>query len=532
MPEDQKNILEDGDVIGPACQKALAETSKALKAFAFYPDNHPLRQQILNSAYQAVTSLTRTGRVSLVIQRGGFSLADRQDAIENNPVTKALARELFTRELQRLTFLPEISPADFSGFLSILAVAPQKIAAEGGVAGMLAKNGIGTVMVNQIDVTAVYTKKTVGQPEDAAAADGAEVAAEPAPDAAPAQASVSQQAAELSIEELVAAMAAETDDEAYRQLARMLLQKALPLRLERNFDRLHTVLMRMAEQQADPGKSPACCGSALLVLQQLILGEMAEHLLDHLEDPDFPRKGDICGVFKLAGAEVVDAVIRRLVATGSRSSRKALGIAVVRIGVPAQPQLLALLKDGRVQVVQMAAALLGELGSRDAVKGLVLTAHHPDNRVRMESIRSLARIGGMEASSVLLSLVAEGDEASAVQAITWLGNCRNQAALQPLLQLVARRDLLGKMQALKKEALGAIGRIGDRGALPCLFKLVRKRHLIAPARRLELKLTAIEAIAALGGDQARAFLKEIAAGGNDLARAAGAALESLAQRGE
>lgn len=532
MPEDQRNLLEDSDDLGLACQKALAETSKALKAFSFYPDNHPLRKQILDSAYQTVTNITRGGSVSLIVQRGGFAIAGRQDAIENNPMTKALAQELFARELQRLTFLPEISLADFSGLLTILAVAPQKIAEEGGVAELLARAGIATVRVNQIDVTAVYTRKSVGQAEEGGGSDGAEAPQEREPEAAPSQGSAARQPAEPDPDQILAAMAAETDDERYRQLARLLLKKALPLKLEGSFDRLYVILTRMVQQQSAPEKSAACRDAAQTVLQQLTLGEMAEHLLNHLEDVDFPQKEGICRILKLAGSEVVDAIIRRLTATGSRAARKALGTALVRVGAPAQPQLLALLKDARAQVVQMAVAILGEIGNREAVKGLVVTVYHPDSRVRQESVRSLARIGGMEATSVLLSLVAEGDEPSAIQAITCLGDCRNQAALEPLLRLVARRDLRGKLQALKLEALRAIGRIGDRRALAPLFKLVRKRYLMGAARRLEQKLAAIDAIAALGGDQARAFLKEYSAGGGELARPAAAALEAMAQRGE
>ncbi|QWV98369.1 HEAT repeat domain-containing protein [Geomonas nitrogeniifigens] len=530
MPEDQRNLLEDSEDLGAACQKALAETSKALKAFSFYPDNHPLRSQILTSAYEALANLVRRGPVTLIVQRGGFAIAGRKDAIENNPMTKALAQELFARELQRLTFLPELSPADLSALLSALAVSPQKIAEDGGVAGMLSRNGISAVIVNQIDVSAVYTKKSAGQAEEEEGDGGAEVPEERPLEPSPAQGSVAGEGAEPGVDELLAALAAETDDERYRQLARLLLKKALPLKLEGNFDRLYVVLARLLEQQADPARSTVCRDVAHTVLQQLILGEMAEHLLNHLEDVDFPDKEAICRMLRLGGAEVVDAVVRRLTATGSRGARKALGTALVRIGVQAQPQLLTLLKDGRVQVVQMAVAILAEIGNRDAVKGLVLTAYHPEGRVRMESIRALARIGGMEATGVLLSLVQEGDEPTALHAISWLGTCRNQAALEPLLRLVARRDLRGKLQALQLEALRAVGHIGDRRALAALFKVVRRRCLLGTTRRREQKLVALEAIAALGGEQARAFLQGYASGNGELAGPAAAALQTMAQK--
>ncbi len=537
MPEDMKNIADDSERLAPACQKALGDTSKALKAFAFYPENHPLRRQIFDSAYQSMAALASMGRISLIVQRGGFALAGSQSVIEANPMTKALAQELFARELQRITIHPELSLADFSALLSILAVAPQKIAEEGGVGEMLAKAGVATVTVNQIDVTAVFTKKTAGQPELDAPEEGAagdeerEPEPEPEPETVAAQSGTAPQG-EPGIDQILAALAAEKDESRYRQLTRLLLKKALPLKLEGNFDRLYVVFLRLIPQLSDPARSAACRDAAQEVLEQLCLGEMAEHLLDHLEDVDFPQKEEICRILKLGGGAVAEAIARRLAATGSRASRKALGTALVRMGTAAQPKVLPLLKDGRIAVVQMAVAILGEIGTRDAVRALTVTLQHPDQRVRMESIRSLARIGGMEATGVVLSLIQAEDEAAAVQAITWLGNCRNHAALEPLLQLVARRDLMGKLQVLKKEALRAVGRIGDRRALDPLFRLVRRRHLIAPARRLEQKLSAIEAIAALGGEQARAFLQEISAGGGELARPAQVVLEAMQHRGD
>lgn len=513
-----------------ACQEALGKTCKALKAFSFYPKDHPLREQLLHGAYQAMANLTEQGSISLIVQRNGFTFADREVALENTPMTKALAEELFARELQRLTFLPELSLGDFTEFLSLSAMVPQKISAAGGMAALLTQSGVRTVIADEIDITAVFTRKKAGEAANEAAGADAGHGREPEPAQSPSRASSSDQANRLSIEELLANMRAETGDDAYRSLARLLLAKAQPLKLERDFDRLWTILVAMVEQHADPTGSAARRDCALIVLRQVSFGEMTEHLLNHLEAEDFGQKELVCLVLNRLGAEVVDAVIGRLLAVGSKSSRKSLMIALVRIGPPAQPALTGLLNDGRWQVVHTAVAILGELGNRDAVKALALTASHCDSRVRLESIRSLARIGGMEATALLLGLLRDGNQALGMQAIACLGNTRNQAALQPLLQLVVKRDLLGKTHPLKKEALQAIGRIGDRRALDPLIRLVKKRYWILPGRWHELKLLAVEAIGNLGGEQARLFLEDLSALSRLLGPASRAALEAMAQK--
>ena len=525
-----KSLKPHNDSIASACLKALAESSKALKAFSFYPESHPLRRQILDSAYNALVELTSGGAVALLVQRNGFALPG-DSTLENNPVTRALAQELFVRELQRITFLPDISLADFSRFLSLLTLPPQKVTEEGGMGELISKSGIQGVVVNQIDISAVYTRKNVGETAGDPA-DGADPLQNDPPPGTPAQERASEMA-ELSVEELLTAMAGQKEDAVYRQLSRRLLDKAQPLKQGRHFDYLFKVAMTLVEQNAEQGRDPASRECAAGVVQQLCSGEMAGHLLDHLEDAGFRHRESVFRILELMGTVAVDGAMTRLLAARSNATRKTFSIALVRIGAPALPSVLALLKDGRWQVVFTAVAILGEMGNRGAVKALALTLHHPDARVRREAIRVLAKLGGTEATALLLSLVADKDQdqATALQAITWLGQSRNQMALQPLIELVQKRDLLGKSHPLKKQALLAIGQIGERRSLDLLFAVVRKRSWIAPGRGMELKLTALEAIAAVGGEQARQFLQSLVTSGGELGRAAGAAVEALAKRG-
>ena len=516
-----KSQKKDSDAVASPCQKALAETSKALKALSFYPENHPLRRQILDSAFEAVTALISSAQVTFVVQRNGFSLPG--STLENNPATRALAQELFVRELQRVTFLPGISRADFCAFLSLLTLPPQKVAEEGGMGELLAKRGILTVMVNQIDISAVYTSRNAGTAAEDSA-DGADAVEDEPVDNPPEQGRPSG-TAELSIEELIAALESAKTDEAYRQLCRMLLDKAQPLKQERCFDYLFKVVMVLVGQSAEEGRSAASRDSARSVVQQLCLGEMTVHLLDHLEDAGFRHTESVYRIVELLGAAVVEPVMTRLLAARSKAVKKTYGVAVVRIGAPALPSLLAFLKDGRWHVVYTAVSILGEMGNRRVVKELALALNHPDTRVRMATIRVLAKLGGSEATALLLSLLEAEDQATALQAITWLGHSRNQAALQPLIELVQKRDLLGKSQALKKEAVIAIGRIAERRSLDLLFELVTKRGWLFPRRAMELKVAALQAIAAVGGEQAVRFLKEVAGNGGEVGRAAGAAVE-------
>ncbi len=531
---------------------ALAELHKALKALAFYPESHPLREEILRRAYQSIKGLMIESGLSLVVHRNGLSFADRDEKIESSRMILSLAKELFTREIQRLSFLPDLTYADFLAFLTLLAQEPQRLIAEGGVARFLSQAGVTTIVANEINISAVFTKRASGGPaetlfsDEGLAGGGGDaggrsvVKAGTAADAAWGEAGdvVDQppldRLDELTAQELFSLLEKEFDETRYVRMANLLEGKGNSLKEEGDFDQLFLILLGLLNQNADATRSEQQRNVSLRTFQYLAGGMMLEHLLDHLEDESFKQKEIVYLLLHHLGKETVEAVIPRLVASDCQFARKALTTALLRLGSPAVPALLTLLTDGNWQVVRAAASVLGEMRNRDAVKGLALTAYHADTRVRLEAIRALAEIGGREATMVLLDLFRDQNKAIRRQVILWLGVTRNESALQPLLDLVMERDFAGKNLTLKKEALLAIGRINDSRATETLIRLVEKRRFLFPGRWEELKLLALETIGRLEGKVAQDFLRKTALRSGRIGQASEAVLQNLGEgaRGE
>jgi HEAT repeat protein len=512
-----------------ACNNALAEFQKALKALTFYPENHPLREEILRKAFQVIANQSRGNGLSLIVRRNGVSFADRDIVVENTPMNFALAKELFAREVQQLTLLPDLSFEEFSDFLSIVALEPYVIIAQGGVADMLAAKGIRSVIANEIDITTVFTRKMAGAPSEDSASEGdspGEKAEGPAQEFEQPEFCDDDQLSDLSMEELIALMDAEPDDVRYRLISRLLPGKGELLKEGGEFDRLFINLLQLLKHNTDERKSAVKRECALWLFQQLASGEMAEHLLDHLQEEGFGQKETALITLGRLGADVVHKVISRILSTEDQHVVKTLTALLVRIGPTALPPLVGMLRDNNWQIVRTAVVILGEMGNRDAVSDLLQSASHPEGRVRMEAIRSLARIGGREATALLIDLLDDKNLAVRKQAVLWLGITRNERAMQHLMQLANRQDLTGKLHALKKEALVAIGRIGDRQALEPLCRLVAKRHLLANGRWEELKIIAVEAISQLGGESSGEFLEKMKARGGSVGKACAAALKT------
>jgi HEAT repeat protein len=515
-----------------AYNAALGEIQKSLKAMTFYPDKHPLREEILAKAYQSVVSIAREGALSLIVRRNGISFADRDISTDKSPMALSLARELFAREIQQLTLLPSLSYNDYMEFIALVAMEPQSIIGRGGLAEILNDKDIHSVVANEIDITAVYTRKNAGAPQEGASPEGESPQAQGqdngfAQEFEMPMSGEDDNLSDLSMEELLALMEMEGNEDRYSRMASLLPGKGELLKAGGEYDRLFLILTNLLKQSSDDRKKPGQKQYANLVFQQLALGQMVEHLLDHLEEENYLRKEMILTIFTRLGGEVVDQVIRRLNMQDDQYAMKSVTSALARIGTPAVPAVTRLLKGSDWQTVRNGVIILGDMGCREAVSDLTICAYHPEGRVRMEAIRSLAKIGGREATTLLIDMLGDKNSAVQKQSIIWLGITRNDKALQSLLQIATRHDFSGKLHSLKKEALVAIGRIGDRQALEPLRTIVTKRHLISSERAEELKIAAVEAIANLGGDSSREFLVQMEARGGRIGKACSAALKSL-----
>jgi hypothetical protein len=242
--------------------EAVAELYKALKASFFYPEKHPLRNDILNRAYNFLVRLMNGRDFSLVITRNGFSASEGGLPVANSLMAKAMARELFLREVQRLNFLPGISFQEFQDFLSLLTVDPQKIVASGGMEKILAERTIRNIITNEIDISAVFTKRYISDGEEAppwlkpvgvqgAPAETGLVLSDIMDLETP------DDISDMEIDEIISAMETEPTDRRYLQLAEQLSAKAQLLKVQNQFEQLVPFVLALLNQGLDNMRNPS-----------------------------------------------------------------------------------------------------------------------------------------------------------------------------------------------------------------------------------------------------------------------------------
>lgn len=505
---------------------ALADIYKALKAITFYPKGHPLRADNLQQALASMVNLLNGRELVLGINRHGFATTDGCAQIDQNPMAHTLARELFVRRVQRLVFLEDLSLNDLQSFLFLLTIDTKKIVGSGGMESLMARRGIKTIWANEIDLSAIWQKRQALEASDSPlfSDDEEGLFAETQVEELPADV---DEIATLSLGALLERMASEQDDNSYLQMARTLATKAELLKGTGSFADLLPVLEGLLDQSALGTKSTIQREYAIFTLEQVAGGKMTDFLLLQMENREFQEPERIHRILRQLGEKVAYVIIQRLCIADGLFARKALATALIKIGSAAVAPLVAMLQDERWYVVRNMVAILGEIGSGDCTAALKATAYHADERVRKETIRSLVKIGGKEAEAIIIGLLADRDISITRQAILSLGIMKSKLAVQPLIEIVGERDLFLSSLAVKKEALQAIGRIGDRRATSHLLSLLESQHLMVWNRWEELKVHAAAALGQLGDESALPALKERAARGGRLASVCREAVDNI-----
>lgn len=495
----------------------LGELARSLKATAFYPRSHPALRRATGRAHQMFRRLFEGGDdespldiLELSVSRRGFALGERLIGGGVNGVPE-LARECVVRRVSRLFFRPEATADDLARLLALLTVDPATFAG-GGFEQRLAAEGVRAIWANEANLDLILEQLAEAPPPEAGSEE--EEPPEPEPEA---------QSAEAALLALLARLERETDPVTYHETIELLRPRAVELRDAGDFGTLLPALVVLGQHAAPGGRRPAAARQqADALLSDLVDGPTLEWIIGRVGSREARGERELLGgVLLRLGARALTPLLDALSATEDRQARRALSQIIGLYGEAAVPEIELRLRDERWFVVRNMATLLGEIRSPRPVPAIVELLVHEDGRVRRAALQALARIGGPAATAHVVRCLTSGDPELQVQAILALG-ARREATALPALEAIARgsapagagrprRDL-----EVRRYAIEALGRIGGQSALRVLADLLEGggfwRRLFGHGEGDLIRIAAAEALAGLGGPEARRLL-EAAAGG-------------------
>lgn len=517
-------------------EAALNALAKALKAINFYPSEHPLRDESVAAALQPLRLLIADQELILLWNRDSCSLAERAPVKSVSSTAKALAREMLMRKLQRLILLPELSLKDLRAFLLVITTEPEDVFASGGIEAVMHKMGITTIFANEVDLSLLRGLADEGSDSEEAAsvsairdelAEDQPVEEEEEPLEEEADNPVDIQFSVLGIDILLGMLKAETRETQFLQLAREVMDSAEELKRQEAFEALLPVIGSLLGIHNTEGRAVSQKEFIRYSLEQIASGTMTVYLLDRIEESAAENEAMLDSLCAVIGNSFAYPLIQRLCVAESLHTRKAIARALTHSGEGAIAALVPMLKDERWYVVRNMVTILGEITGADSLRALQQTATHPEAKVRKEVIKSLVRIAPQAGENTLVAMLADSDREVVRQVVFSMGVVRSKAAVRPLLDVVTAADVFLKELELKKLAVAALGRIGDRQATEPLLNILETIGWLAPLRWMELKKAVAVALGHLGDENALPILKKLAKRDSPLGEACSDAADNL-----
>lgn len=164
------------------------------------------------------------------------------------------------------------------------------------------------------------------------------------------------------------------------------------------------------------------------------------------------------------------------------------------------------------------AVLLGQLGFPEGVSLLQKMLLSLRDRVVVEAVRALARIGDPTAGRVLQSYLREASSAQRDQVVRALLAQTHKETVPVLVQILDDSDVLGSDHRLALETLTALKQIRDPRAVPGVARAMRVHSWFRRTRGRALKTQAIETLLAIRSPGAAAALTDASASGDRMLR--------------
>ena len=189
------------------------------------------------------------------------------------------------------------------------------------------------------------------------------------------------------------------------------------------------------------------------------------------------------------GAAGVEVLMDVLAAAPTVGERRAVFDALKHM-TEGTDQLVHMLDHSEWFVVRNVAELIGELGMEDAVAALGKRLDHADERVRKAVGLALAKIGTRGAAEPLRRALRDRSQEVRMQVAVGIGGRKSSALAMPLVVAMEEE----KDEAVVRELLLALGRIGSPDAVQALIKWAQPTGRFFGRKPSELRVAAVEAL--------------------------------------
>ena len=519
-----------------AVSALLLELARALRARQFYPASHPALQETLDRT----TAVWRDGirrfqELSLELKQGVFELAGG-GRIQGAGIDE-LAQALRLRGIRWLRIHHDLESEELLALIDALAGNAEDRDGEGSLEQILLAAGVRHITTTEMDLAERLCQMPApqaGAPEEIEIEPGGDpLGVEESPVAKNEEAMEPEPtpAAKdplLELKKSLSELKGCQDPDAYAALSNQVVDLISQLSRKEHISEGYLAALLFCRHAAGSGGRPAKIRAEAAGRLRLLASDpgMRALILTHACSGEGIRSVEATQILIALGEQFVPDLLERCERGGSHEQGQVTAI-LIAMGEVALPKIVEDLHAASADRVLRSIRLLGRMQNPRGAEFLLERLHEPDQEIRHEVARSLARIGTSQAVRALVDAARRSTDLAELVASS-LGDTRSAAALQALIGML---DTKAKYpDKVKQGAIRSLGRMRSAHALSALRSILDRGGLFFFRRGRDriLRITAAQAIARIGGEEASTLLRAHSKRGDQaVARACRESLERM-----
>jgi hypothetical protein len=490
----------------------------------FYPEGHPQLNAALDKCNLLIKkNLEGRGEIKWRIDQKGFYDAKGLLAQGNQDVA-ALAKKFFYRRIKEVAFTPAMEMKDLRTLLGALKLEPEELQERGGVEAFFAESDTTGILLNELRYEDI--KKLQTDIEEKKRAADEDLAEEKSDKAASGESHESGEeevriggSADTGPEEelgaLIERLRRETDFLKYNDLSVRVRERCDSLLRERMFAEIMPVLFVFLEHSSEASTLQGDIkATASERLNSLLNADMIQYLVRRVGLKEERYRLAIQRILTGGGEEAVERLLDAVATAPEAIIRRHYYNTLVPFGPWIRPLVEKRLVSPDWFVVRQMVSILGELGdplSLDALDGVY---RRSEVRVRKQVLKSLVKIRSPRSTAMIVNALGEEEDVLVNQAIISLAMLKDAASIEALGAIAVKREAFSERYDTQKEAIKALGTIGDGKAVPYLRKVLLRKVWFGRKANEEVRSLAAVSLGMIGTAKAREAITEACKGSN------------------
>lgn len=492
----------------------LIELNKAVKMHNFYPEGHPQLDAAREKCFLTVKKrLEDQSEITMKVDLKGF-FDNRIPIAPGNQDIAGLAKKLYFRKIKELTFNRSLKLSDLKVLLSVIRLEPEEIQAKGGLEAIFAKGDVSGILFNEVRYEDLQKlkkkleykeheekqfieqpKKEVKPPTEGEASDTKEEEEQEPP--------ADEETKDEDLHALAARLRKETDFLRYNDLTVRINERSEVLLAEKNFDGVFPIMMTYFEHMS--ATSPQSADIKEMATERLkayLTRDMLEYLVERIGKKEEHARLAIQRIMRLGGEQAVEILLDSIIAAREAVSRRHYYNAIVSLGPSIRPNVEARLRRPEWYAIRQMVAILGEFGDPECLDALEEAYSHPEVRIKKEVLKSLVKIKSTRVVALLLKALEEENESLVNQAIISLGVIKDPSTVDAIGKIALKWEPFADKQDSKKEAIKALGIIGDARGVQYLSNVLFRKAWFGKKANEEVRSLAAYSLSMIGGAEA------------------------------